>query len=215
MKRLILGLVISFGLLVFGLTDSWAQITKLTSHQVNVVGGKYCVGTNSILFISDRGGNIDLWKMNPDGSNPVQLTNDSAFEEEAAFSPNGQQIAYVIFEGTNKSKLYVMDADGVNKLFLVDAAGEIQDLKWSPDGKKIGYLLGSQNENIWEEDVWVVDVVSGSIPQQLTTEGKNYSFSWSQDGGKIVYEDYSAAPVIYIINADGTGKILKDMEEVF
>ncbi|MBU1752696.1 DUF11 domain-containing protein [bacterium] len=206
MKRLILGLVISFGLLVFGLTDSWAQITKLTSHQVNVVGGKYCVGTNSILFISDRGGNIDLWKMNPDGSNPVQLTNDSAFEEEAAFSPNGQQIAYVIFEGTNKSKLYVMDADGVNKLFLVDAAGEIQDLKWSPDGKKIGYLLGSQNENIWEEDVWVVDVVSGSIPQQLTTEGKNYSFSWSQDGGKIVYEDYSAAPVIYIINADGTGK---------
>jgi Tol biopolymer transport system component len=40
----------------------------------------------------DRGG--DIWTMNPDGTNQVNLTNDAATQADASWSPDGNKIAF-------------------------------------------------------------------------------------------------------------------------
>ena len=36
--------------------------------------------TGKIAFASDRAGNLDIWVMNADGTNPVQMTTDPLLE---------------------------------------------------------------------------------------------------------------------------------------
>ena len=87
-----------------------------------------------IAFISDREGHGDVWIMNADGSNPVNLTQgrDSA---SPAWSPDGTQIAYIA-----SSEIWLMDADGSNPQQVTDDAVDKARLWWSEDGRSIYYV---------------------------------------------------------------------------
>ncbi|MCK4400931.1 PD40 domain-containing protein [bacterium] len=50
--------------------------------------------TNKIAFISNRSGNYDLWIMNSDCTNPVQITDDKYNELYPCFSSDGSRIAF-------------------------------------------------------------------------------------------------------------------------
>jgi len=50
--------------------------------------------TNKIAFISNRSGNYDLWVMNSDGTNPVQITDDKYNELYPCFSSDGSKIVF-------------------------------------------------------------------------------------------------------------------------
>jgi len=50
--------------------------------------------TNKITFISNKGGNYDLWIMNGDGTNLIQITNDKYNELYPCFSSDGSKIAF-------------------------------------------------------------------------------------------------------------------------
>ncbi len=47
-----------------------------------------------ILFVSNRNGNYEIYSMWDDGSNVVQLTNNSAIDADPSWSPDGQRIAF-------------------------------------------------------------------------------------------------------------------------
>ncbi|MGE5521817.1 MAG: TolB family protein, partial [Candidatus Dadabacteria bacterium] len=66
----------------------------------------------SVLFISDRdGGDYDVFAMNPDGSNLVQLTSNTVADGRATWSANGQLIAFLMGASGNRD-IYVMNANG-------------------------------------------------------------------------------------------------------
>src|SRR5262245_37263590 len=46
-----------------------------------------------IVFTSERNGSADLYRMRPDGSGLERLTDSPAYDDQAAFSPDGNQIA--------------------------------------------------------------------------------------------------------------------------
>jgi len=50
--------------------------------------------TNKIAFISNKSGNYDLWIMNSDGTNPVQITDDKYNELYPCFSSDGSKIVF-------------------------------------------------------------------------------------------------------------------------
>ena len=51
--------------------------------------------TPKILFTSSRGGNTEVYMMNPDGSEQVNLTQHPADDLGAVWSPTGEQILFV------------------------------------------------------------------------------------------------------------------------
>jgi Tol biopolymer transport system component len=85
--------------------------------------------------------NWEIFASNPDGSNPVNLTQTPTVHEHyPQVSPDGTKICFSVDTGEGRDtvrSLWVMDADGQNRKKLLDSAREPF---WSPDGKKIGFL---------------------------------------------------------------------------
>lgn len=121
-----------------------------------------------IVFESYRDGNLEIYKMAPDGSNQVNLSNDNADDSEPAFSPDGSQIAFVsnrLINGQDNGLfLYVMNADGSNVRKLTEENGS-RHPDWSSDGKVIVYSN--------TKDIYMIKADGSGDPVQLTDTPEN------------------------------------------
>ena len=97
-----------------------------------------------IAFISDREGYEDVWIMNADGSDPVNLT-QGRHCTTPAWSPDGTKIAYIYLDdyprGRYGGEIWLMDADGGNPQQLTDDSVDKTSLSWSADGRSIYYVV--------------------------------------------------------------------------
>ena len=96
-----------------------------------------------IAFISDREGPSDVWIMNADGSDPVNLT-QGQYCASPAWSPDGTKIAYIdVGADYSGSDVWVIDDDGGNPQQLTDEPVTeyvaLGALFWSEDGSSIRY----------------------------------------------------------------------------
>ena len=100
---------------------------------------------NKIVFsMGSPDEDSEIFVSNPDGSEMVQLTNNSDYESEPAISPDGSEIAYIRNLEQNGRVVFVMNADGTNQR-QVTTIGAIR-LDWAPDGERIlfySHYLGS------------------------------------------------------------------------
>ncbi len=60
----------------------------------------------SIVFVSDRDGDPDLYAMDADGSDQTRLTNSVSWEEDPVWAPDGTKILFSRLFG--KTDLFVM-----------------------------------------------------------------------------------------------------------
>ena len=63
------------------------------------------------MFQSGRNGTSDIYVMNSDGTGQTRLTHSEAHDFNAAWSPNGRQIAFTRTWDDEDFDIYVMDAD--------------------------------------------------------------------------------------------------------
>jgi TolB protein len=63
------------------------------------------------------------------------LTNNTAQDSGAAWSPNGKRIAF-----ERNSEIWAVNADGTNQTQLTSNAAIGSNPTWSPDGKKIAFV---------------------------------------------------------------------------
>ena len=93
-----------------------------------------------IAYESYVDNNWEIFVMNADGSNSVNLTKSPDQEHYPQVSPDGSKICYTVDKGEDREtvrSLWVMDTDGQNRKKLVDNAREPF---WAPDSKVIGFL---------------------------------------------------------------------------
>jgi Tol biopolymer transport system component len=152
--------------------------------------------TPKIIFGTVRDGNWELYLMNTDGSEQINITNHRAIDSSGTWSPTGEQILFISDRDRSHGSwdLYLMDPDGKNVRSVFEKSEERRHPEWSPDGKQIaykrfdggvGYIYIATSDGKNEERVAI-----GGTP------------AWSPDGTEIAYV-VRVAPDrlnIYILN---------------
>ena len=138
--------------------------------------------TGKIVFTSTRDGNSEIYIMNPDGSDQINLSRDNASDSDPVWSPDGAQILFVS-DRDGPSDLYVMDSDGSGVRRVFGSREYRSNPSWSPDGRKIAYEEGEgRNATIYTATIggrFVERVADGFMP------------SWSPDGREITFSAIS------------------------
>jgi dipeptidyl aminopeptidase/acylaminoacyl peptidase len=129
----------------------------------------------------------DLWAMRVASTDATQITKDKEDERDPVVSPDGRWIAFYSSRSGHQD-IWLVPSDGsAPSKQLTKQAMTLDDARfapaWSPDSKQIAYI--SNKSDYWHDDVWLIDITSGS-PKQLSKSLMAASTpAWSPDGRSI------------------------------
>ena len=107
---------------------------RLSSVSATALGGAITFHSNRLSTGTDN----EIYVMNPNGSNVLQLTDNTSEDVSATTSPDGSKIAFVSNRDGNYN-IYVMNVDGSNEVPLTNNVAFDVTPAWSPDGSKIAF----------------------------------------------------------------------------
>jgi Tol biopolymer transport system component len=99
----------------------------------------WSTGGDWIAFTSDRAGSADLFRMHPDGTGLERLTDDPAFDDQAAFSPDGKRIVFVSTRAAGRANLWMLNIASRSITRLTSGDGGDFRPAWSADGQWIAF----------------------------------------------------------------------------
>ena len=169
--------------------------------QMQIADNGFSAPPAKIVFSSMRDGNYEIYVMDSNGGNQVNLTNDPAVDWDPTWSPDGDRIAFVSSRGTYL-QIYSMDSDGRNLIQLTQASN-VSDPAWSPDGAKIAFTRSIERKI----QVWVMDA-DGRNQVQLTHIGSNHFPAWSPSGNRLAFVSFERheGSEIYAIDRNGNNE---------
>src|ERR1700756_1815255 len=98
----------------------------------------YAGATNGrIAFGMNVNGNVDVYTALPNGQDLRRLTTDPGFDACAAYSANGQQIAYCSGQAGGPVQVWTMKQNGTDKQQVTHMTGAAIFPDFSPDGRTI------------------------------------------------------------------------------
>lgn len=157
---------------------------KIISSLVNDEDPQLSPDGTKIVFISLRSGDMELWKSDADGSNPLQIT---SFKGEwpgyPRWSPDGKWIVFHKPSGAY-SQVYVIDSDGRNLHAITAGDYDNRSPSWSRDGQSIYFVsMRSGVSQIWNQRL------GSKSPVQITKHDALCGFE-SYDGQTLYFAKY-------------------------
>ena len=156
----------------------------------------YSPDGKKMAFESTRGGSMEIWVCNLDGSEPLQLSNfGGALTGTPRWSPDGQKIVFDS-RASGQAELYVVNSGGGKARLLKTTPGGASVPYWSRDGQWIFFAADVNGES----QVFKVPAAGGK-PAQLTTKG-GFIAKEAPDG-KIYYLRPAGRNELWSIDSDG------------
>lgn len=154
------------------------------------------VNDSTIIFLSDRDGNYDIYAVRSADTNEgdlfktlkldvTRVTNTPKEESDLTVSPDLKSVAYQ--RGTGKQVVASVSDKGFlsNEKILLDGWAQTYGLSWSPDSKWLAYSLEDLNFN---EEIFIHKADGSMNPVNISMHPKaDSSPQWSADGSKLVF----------------------------
>jgi Tol biopolymer transport system component len=143
---------------------------------------------SKIVYETYQNNNWDLFTVNANGSNPVNLTNTpTEHEMYAHVSPNGKMICFTVDAETENGKVrcvYRMNIDGTGRQLVSRKA---RQACWSPDSKTIAFLKSKydkfQLNDYATKGIFFYDVATGKVRAHPANDKIHhlYNICWSSN----------------------------------
>src|SRR4029077_10375181 len=132
-----------------------------------------------------------------------RLTDNPAFDDQAALSPDGNSLAFVSTRDTGVTDIYVLDMKTRQTRNLTNSPGGDYRPSWSPDGRRIAFSSDrgtklQRSKGNWEQvqaaSVYVVGADGGDLRRLSSGDGQFAgSPKWSPDGSRVVFYELAVA----------------------
>jgi TolB protein len=138
-----------------------------------------------------------------DGENPHVVMQSNEPLMSPAWSPDGQNLAYVSFENRLPS-VYVQFLKTGERRLVSARAGVNQAPAWSPDGTKLALTLSTRDGNL---DIYVLDLATQALTRITDDPGIDTEPQWSKDGQNLYFtSDRAGGPQIYRVGTQSGDK---------
>lgn len=188
--------------------DAGAEQLRRKAHQISDIIYEALTGERGafdtrIAYVTElRSGGTSTYALNvadSDGFNPQVVLESKAPIVSPAWSPNGQQLAYVSFEG-ERPRIFAQDLATGTRQVMAAFPGLNGAPAWSPDGKQMAMTLSKDGN----AEIYVLDIGSQRLRRLTVGAAIDTEPSWAPDGKSLVFtSDRGGTPQVYRMSASG------------
>jgi tricorn protease len=173
---------------VFVMPAKGGKANRLTDTPAVEHGLAWASDNRKLLFVSDRSGYEELYLLQSDDPDTMDLTKATKFktsaltntpeaEVGASFTPDGKRIGFL-----RSGKMWTMKPDGTDVKVLVDQP-QVFDYDWSPDGKWVVY---SRADGSYASELFI-QPLDGSKPAVNVTRYATVNVDVSWGANKLAF----------------------------
>jgi Tol biopolymer transport system component/DNA-binding winged helix-turn-helix (wHTH) protein len=165
---------------IFTISEDGSERKQLTSDASAEISPKLSADGRFLIFMSNRTGQMDVWRADANGTNTKQLTTNGNVTD-SIISPNGEAVFYLVQNSESKIEtLWRVSINGENPVRLTDRI--TRSPRISPDGKTIACYISNPETN--RMMLALVSAETGEILKYPATPPHDDVpfLDWSKDG---------------------------------
>jgi len=165
---------------IFTITEDGSERKQLTSDASAEISPKLSADGRFLIFMSNRTGQMDVWRSDANGTNTIQLTANGNVKD-SIISPDGNTVFYLVQDSESMVEtLWRVSINGENPTKLTNQT--TRSPRISPDGKTIAcYILNPETRAMM---LALVSAKTGEVLKYpATPQHEDIPFlDWSKDG---------------------------------
>ena len=160
-----------------------------------------------LVFSSYRNGNLDIYSINTDTLEEVNLTNSRYDESKPIVAKNGNEIVFIT-KDVNRYSIETMPISGGPRNQLTNNSNDIplfNNIEWSPNSDRLSFIQSITSTAI-QSGLYIVET-NDSNPMRLTSLKVHTGGNWSKDGSKVAFtveDEYQQGT--YVRNPNGVNE---------
>jgi Tol biopolymer transport system component/DNA-binding winged helix-turn-helix (wHTH) protein len=165
---------------IFTISEDGGERKQLTSDAGAEISPKLSADGRFLTFMSNRTGQMDVWRSDSNGTNAVRLTT-SGNVKDSIISPDGEAVFYLVQDAESKVEtLWRVSISGENPTRLTDRT--TRSPRISPDGKTIACYISNPETNTMT--LALLSAETGEVLKYpATPQHDDIPFlDWSKDG---------------------------------
>jgi len=166
------------------------------------------VADTQIGFVSDRRGAKEIYVMKYDGYGEQRITNDGGLALNPAFSPDGDQIAYVsyrVHDGIPNVDIAMLNRQGGIPPVVVRSEGQDTSPAFSPDGTRIAFSSTMDGMSNGNAEIYIARPDGRDVQRVTNNSEIDTSPTFSPNSREIAFiSSRAGGQHLYKMGIDGT-----------
>ena len=185
---------------------SGASATRVTKGNQHIESASISSDGKWLLYDSDLGGNMDVYRMSLSSGVPERLTTDPSDDFAPELSPDGREVAFHSWRGGGSRDIYVMPLDGGPVQRVTNTPLQEAIATWSPDGKALAFVEFTATGGIW-----IVRRTNGVWGTPVKRLDQGFWPTWSPDGRELAFSSNILGGALGVMPVDsGQPRIVFD-----